>query len=44
MEFLRATYGKVESGDRERVRQALETYCGLDTEAMAWIVEKHCEP
>lgn len=40
LEFMRVTFGDVEPSDRERVRLALEIYCGMDTEAMAWIVEK----
>lgn len=40
MEFMRVTFGDVEPADRERVRRALEIYCGMDTEAMVWIVEK----
>ena len=40
LEFLRVTFGDVEPADRERVRLALETYCGMDTEAMVGIVEK----
>ena len=39
-EFARVTFGKVPAAERQRVRAALEKYCGLDTEGMVRIVEK----
>jgi hypothetical protein len=38
-EFLRVTFGDVSEAERKRVRQALETYCGLDTEGMIWMLD-----
>ena len=38
LEFLRVTFGEVTETERQRVRQALEQYCGRDTEGMIWIV------
>jgi len=38
LEFLRVTFGKVADAERQRVRQALEEYCGRDTEGMICIV------
>ncbi|PIO01440.1 DUF2779 domain-containing protein [Candidatus Pacearchaeota archaeon CG09_land_8_20_14_0_10_30_9] len=37
-EFERVTYGDVSDEDRKKVRDALETYCGLDTLAEVEIV------
>jgi hypothetical protein len=39
-EYLRVTFGDVDVFDRQKVREQLEKYCGLDTMAMVWIVEK----
>jgi hypothetical protein len=38
-EFLRVSSGDVSDSERTRVRRALDSYCGLDTEGMAWILE-----
>ena len=38
-EFVRVTFGDVNESERKRVRQALEKYCGLDTEGMVWILD-----
>ncbi len=37
-EFLRVTFGKVSAAERKRVRDALDKYCGQDTEGMVWIL------
>jgi hypothetical protein len=37
-EFVRVTFGDVNEAERKRVWQALETYCGQDTEGMVWIL------
>ena len=37
-EFERVTYGEVSDGERKKVRDALEIYCGLDTMAEVEIV------
>jgi hypothetical protein len=34
------TYGECSGEKRDKARQSLEKYCGLDTEGMAWIMEK----
>jgi hypothetical protein len=39
LEFMRVTFGDVPDDERQRVREQLEAYCGLDTEGMLWIVE-----
>jgi hypothetical protein len=39
-EFLRVTFGDVSESERKRVRDALENYCGQDTEGMIWILDK----
>ncbi|MBU6402601.1 MAG: DUF2779 domain-containing protein [Verrucomicrobia bacterium] len=39
LEFLRVTFGEATAQERQRVRRALERYCGLDTEGMVWIVD-----
>lgn len=39
-EYLRVMYGDVSSDEKEKVRESLLQYCGLDTEGMVWIVEK----
>jgi hypothetical protein len=38
-EFIRVTFGNVSESERERVRRALDIYCGQDTEGMAWILD-----
>jgi hypothetical protein len=38
-EYLRVQYAHVPDDERQRVRRALEEYCGQDTEGMIWIVE-----
>lgn len=38
-EFLRVTFGDVSESERKRARQALELYCGRDTEGMVWILD-----
>ncbi len=38
--FLEVTYGDVPEEVRDKVRQDLEKYCGLDTEGMVWIVDR----
>jgi len=38
--FLNVTYGHVAEEERKQVRDDLEKYCGLDTEAMVRIIEK----
>lgn len=38
-EYLRVHFGDVREEDRQRVRRALEAYCGLDTDGMIWIVD-----
>lgn len=40
LSFFEITFGDVSDEERQKVRDALEEYCGLDTEAMIWIVEK----
>ena len=40
LEYLRVTFGEVDEKERKKVRQALETYCALDTEGMILIVDK----
>jgi CRISPR/Cas system-associated exonuclease Cas4 (RecB family) len=39
-EFLRVTFGAVPNGERQRVRDQLEEYCGLDTLGMLHIIEE----
>jgi hypothetical protein len=38
-EFLRVTFGDVSESERKRVRQALDLYCGRDTQGMVWILD-----
>ncbi len=38
-EFVRVTFGDVSESERKRVRQALDEYCGQDTEGMVWILD-----
>jgi len=39
LEYLRVHFGDVPEAERQRVRRALEEYCGQDTAGMVWIVE-----
>jgi len=39
-EYLRVTFGKATSVEREKVRKQLEEYCGLDTIGMKQIIDK----
>jgi len=39
-EYLRVTFNDVDMFERQHVRDELLKYCGLDTMAMVWIVEK----
>jgi len=39
LEYLRVHFGDVPEAERQRVRRALEAYCGQDTFGMIWIVE-----
>jgi hypothetical protein len=39
-EFLRVTFGTVDDAERQRVRQQLDEYCGLDTMGMIQIVRE----
>ena len=39
-EYLRVTFGDVPEAERQKVRRALEQYCGQDTEGMVWIVDE----
>jgi hypothetical protein len=38
--FLSATFGGMSEAERVKVMSDLEKYCGRDTEAMIWIIEK----
>jgi hypothetical protein len=38
-EFLRVTFTDVSELERQRVRRALDLYCGQDTEGMVWILD-----
>ncbi|MDP3698905.1 MAG: DUF2779 domain-containing protein [Nanoarchaeota archaeon] len=38
--YLDMTFGKMDASAREKMRKDLLLYCGRDTEAMVWIVEK----
>lgn len=38
--YLAITYGDVAADEREKIRDALITYCGQDTLGMVWIVDK----
>ncbi|MFW6450402.1 MAG: DUF2779 domain-containing protein [Nanoarchaeota archaeon] len=40
LEYLRITYGDCDKEEVNQVRDALEKYCGLDTEGMVWIVDR----
>jgi len=37
--FQQITYGDVSEEERQRMRESLVEYCGLDTEGMIWIVD-----
>jgi hypothetical protein len=39
VEFLRVHFVAVPKPERQKVREQLERYCGLDTKGMIWIVE-----
>jgi hypothetical protein len=40
-EYIRVTFGEnIAEKEKNRVRKNLEEYCGLDTKAMVWIVDK----
>jgi len=39
LEFMRVNFTDVSEAERQRVRRALEQYCGQDTDGMIWIVE-----
>jgi hypothetical protein len=39
LEYLRVTFGDVGEAERQKVRQQLEKYCGLDTEGMLSITD-----
>jgi hypothetical protein len=39
LEFLRVTFGDVSEAERQRVRQQLEDYCGMDTIGMIRILD-----
>ncbi len=38
MEFKRVMFGEVSRGERQKVRDDLEAYCGMDTMAMLDII------
>ncbi len=38
--FQRIAYGEASEEEGRQVREALEVYCGLDTEGMIWIVDR----
>ncbi len=38
-EFVRVTFGDMADSERQRVRRALDLYCGQDTEGMVWILD-----
>ncbi len=42
-EFMRVTFGEVDDAERQKVRQNLEAYCGLDTMGMVDIVRVLCQ-
>jgi len=39
LRYLDITYGEVSEEEKQKTRQDLLTYCGLDTEGMVWITE-----
>jgi hypothetical protein len=40
IEFVNITYNETDEGKKQSVRNALEQYCGLDTEGMIWILDE----
>jgi hypothetical protein len=38
--YLDMTFGDIGADEKKKIREDLEEYCGLDTEAMVWIVKK----
>ncbi|HSW56794.1 MAG TPA: DUF2779 domain-containing protein [Dehalococcoidales bacterium] len=40
LRYLDITYGELSEEEKQKTRQDLLTYCGLDTEGMVWILEK----
>jgi len=40
MSFIDISYNEVSDGKKKKVREDLLKYCGLDTEAMVWIVDE----
>jgi len=38
--FLDIAFSDIPKSEKEKLRKALETYCGLDTEGMVWIIER----
>jgi len=38
--FLEATYGDVSDEMRNKIREDLQKYCGLDSEGMVWIIDR----
>jgi hypothetical protein len=38
--YLDMTFSDISADEKKKIRTDLEEYCGLDTEAMVWIVEK----
>jgi len=41
--FVAMTFGDMSDGERKKIRDDLEKYCGLDTEGMIWIVYRLVE-
>jgi hypothetical protein len=39
-EYLRVTFGDVDSLERQHILEQLKKYCGLDTMGMVWILDK----
>ena len=38
--FLEATYGDISDEMRNKIREDLQKYCGLDSEGMVWIIDR----
>jgi uncharacterized membrane protein YebE (DUF533 family) len=38
--FLAMTSGTLNTEEKKTIRDNLEKYCGLDTEAMIWIIDE----
>jgi hypothetical protein len=38
--FIKSTYEEINQNEKDRLRNALEKYCSLDTEGMIWIIEE----